>query len=48
MRGTKAYLAFPMVPHDMWHFDATAAPQLVTVTHNGKKVDAVHRLLTAS
>ncbi|MDB5032167.1 PQQ-binding-like beta-propeller repeat protein [Mucilaginibacter sp.] len=32
---------FQMVHHDLWDFDAAAAPQLVTVTHNGQKVDAV-------
>jgi len=32
---------FQMVHHDLWDFDASAAPQLVTVMHNGQKVDAV-------
>jgi quinoprotein glucose dehydrogenase len=40
-RTGKRIWHFQMVHHDMWDFDATAAPQLVTVTHNGKKVDAV-------
>jgi quinoprotein glucose dehydrogenase len=30
-----------MVHHDLWDFDASAAPQLITVMHNGQKVDAV-------
>ncbi len=40
-RTGKRLWHFQMVHHDMWDFDATAAPQLITVTHNGKKVDAV-------
>ncbi len=32
---------YQMVHHDLWDFDNTSAPQLTTVTHNGKKVDAV-------
>jgi quinoprotein glucose dehydrogenase len=32
---------FQTVHHDMWDYDLTAAPQLITVNHNGKKVDAV-------
>ena len=27
--------------HDLWDFDNVSAPQLVTVTHNGRNVDAV-------
>ena len=27
--------------HDLWDFDNVSAPQLVTVRHNGKKVDVV-------
>jgi len=32
---------FQTVHHDLWDYDLTAAPQLITVDHNGKKVDAV-------
>ena len=27
--------------HDLWDYDLTAAPQLVTITHEGKTIDAV-------
>ena len=40
-RTGKRLWHFQMVHHDMWDFDAVSAPQLITVTHNGKKVDAV-------
>ncbi len=32
---------FQLVHHDMWDYDVTAAPQLITVMHKGKKVEAV-------
>ncbi len=32
---------FQTVHHDLWDFDNVSAPQLVTVTHNGRKVDVV-------
>ena len=32
---------FQTVHHDIWDYDPTAAPQLVTVKHDGKTVDAV-------
>ena len=32
---------FQTVHHDLWDYDLTAAPQLITVDHDGKKVDAV-------
>ncbi len=32
---------FQTVHHDLWDYDLTAAPQLVTVRHDGKTVDAV-------
>ncbi len=32
---------YQLVHHDLWDYDLAAAPQLVTVTHNGKKIDAV-------
>jgi quinoprotein glucose dehydrogenase len=30
-----------MVHHDLWDYDAAAAPQLITVKHNGRTIDAV-------
>lgn len=32
---------FQTVHHDLWDYDLTAAPQLITVEHEGKKVDVV-------
>lgn len=32
---------FQLVHHDLWDYDLTAAPQLVTVNHGGKDIDAV-------
>ncbi len=32
---------FQTIHHDLWDYDLPAPPNLVTVTHNGKKVDAV-------
>jgi len=32
---------FQMVHHDLWDYDPTAAPQLITVRKAGKKIDAV-------
>lgn len=32
---------YQMVHHDIFDYDPSSAPALVTVTHNGKKVDAV-------
>jgi quinoprotein glucose dehydrogenase len=32
---------FQMVHHDLWDYDAAAAPQLITVKHNGRTIDAV-------
>ena len=32
---------FQTVHHDLWDFDNVAAPQLITVRHNGRKIDAV-------
>ncbi len=32
---------FQTVHHDLWDYDLTAAPQLITVNHDGKKIDAV-------
>ena len=30
-----------MVHHDLWDYDNNAAPQLITVRHDGKLIDAV-------
>lgn len=32
---------FQMVHHDIWDYDNATAPKLLTVTHNGRKVDVV-------
>jgi len=32
---------FQLVHHDLWDFDPSAAPQLITVNHKGKEVPAV-------
>ncbi len=32
---------YQAVHHDLWDYDLAAAPQLITVNHNGKKIDAV-------
>ena len=40
-RTGKRLWHFQMVHHDLWDFDNTSAPQLTTVKHNGKTVDAV-------
>jgi len=40
-RTGKRLWHFQMVHHDLWDWDASAAPQLVTVRHNGKQIDAV-------
>ncbi len=40
-RTGKRLWHFQTVHHDLWDYDLTAAPQLITVDHNGKKVDAV-------
>jgi quinoprotein glucose dehydrogenase len=32
---------FQLTHHDLWDYDAVAAPQLVTVKHNGRNIDAV-------
>jgi quinoprotein glucose dehydrogenase len=40
-RTGKRLWHFQTVHHDIWDYDLTAAPQLITVNHNGKKVDAV-------
>lgn len=32
---------FQTVHHDLWDYDLASAPQLITVNHNGKSIDAV-------
>ena len=40
-RTGKQLWHFQTVHHDLWDYDLAAAPQLITVDHSGKKVDAV-------
>jgi quinoprotein glucose dehydrogenase len=40
-RTGKRLWHFQAVHHDLWDYDLTAAPQLLTVTRNGKPIDAV-------
>ena len=40
-RTGKRLWHFQMVHHDLWDYDTTAAPQLITVRHGGKVIDAV-------
>lgn len=40
-RTGKRLWHFQMVHHDLWDYDNTAAPQLATITHNGKPRDIV-------
>ncbi len=40
-RTGKRLWHFQTVHHDIWDYDLAAAPQLITVNHGGKKVDAV-------
>ena len=40
-RTGKRLWHFQTVHHDLWDFDNVSAPQLVTVPHNGRKVDVV-------
>jgi quinoprotein glucose dehydrogenase len=40
-RTGKRLWHFQTVHHDLWDLDNVSAPQLVTVMHNGRKVDAV-------
>ena len=41
VRTGKRLWHFQTVHHDLWDYDNVSAPQLVTVTHNGKKIDVV-------
>jgi len=40
-RTGKRLWHFQMVHHDLWDYDPTAAPQLLTVRKGGRKIDAV-------
>ena len=40
-RTGKRLWHFQMIHHDLWDYDPTAAPKLMTVHHNGKMVDIV-------
>ena len=40
-RTGKRLWHFQFVHHDLWDYDAVAAPKLLTVRHNGKMVDVV-------
>jgi quinoprotein glucose dehydrogenase len=40
-RTGKRLWHFQVVHHDLWDYDLTAAPQLITVRRNGKTIDAV-------
>ncbi len=40
-RTGKRLWHFQMVHHDLWDYDLTSAPQLITIKHDGKMVDAV-------
>lgn len=41
LRTGKRLWDFQTVHHDLWDYDPTAAPKLLTVEHDGKKVDIV-------
>ncbi|MFL6417757.1 MAG: PQQ-binding-like beta-propeller repeat protein [Bryobacteraceae bacterium] len=41
LRTGKRLWHFQEVHHDLWDYDPTAAPKLITVRHNGKMIDAV-------
>ena len=40
-RTGKRLWHFQTVHHDIWDFDLASAPQLITVNHNGRMIDAV-------
>ena len=40
-RTGKRLWHYQVVHHDLWDYDNTAPPQLITVQHNGRRVDAV-------
>jgi glucose dehydrogenase len=41
VRTGKRLWHFQTIHHDLWDLDNVSAPQLVTLTHNGRKVDVV-------
>jgi len=41
LRTGKRLWHFQTVHHDLWDYDPTTAPKLLTVRHNGKQVDVV-------
>jgi quinoprotein glucose dehydrogenase len=41
VRSGKRLWHFQTIHHDLWDLDNVSAPQLVTVTHNGRRIDAV-------
>ena len=43
-RTGKRIWHFQGIRHDVWDWDFPAAPNLVTVTRNGRKVDAVAQI----
>jgi len=43
-RTGKRIWHFQMVHHDIWDYDDATAPKLLTVVHDGKRVDAVAQL----
>jgi quinoprotein glucose dehydrogenase len=43
-RTGKRLWHFQMVHHDIWDYDDATAPKLLTVMHDGKKIDAVVQL----
>jgi quinoprotein glucose dehydrogenase len=40
-RTGKLVWYYQMIHHDLWDYDLTAAPQLITIQHDGKRVEAV-------
>ena len=40
-RTGKLMWYYQFIHHDLWDYDSTSAPQLITIQHDGKKVDAV-------
>jgi quinoprotein glucose dehydrogenase len=41
VRTGKLLWHFQFIHHDLWDYDSASAPQLITVRHNGKSIDAV-------
>jgi quinoprotein glucose dehydrogenase len=40
-RTGKLMWHFQFIHHDLWDYDSTSAPQLITIHHDGKTIDAV-------